>query len=97
MNGSLHLRNTSVDTLAGLLSLHLRRPVVNKTNMRGLYRFSLDWPSTPGQPIPRQTTNDEQTVVPQLLRGVQEQLGLRLTPSYGSVEVFVIDKAQKPR
>jgi uncharacterized protein (TIGR03435 family) len=35
--------------------------------------------------------------VPPLLRAVQEQLGLRLTPSSGSVEVFVIDKAQKPR
>jgi len=97
VNGSLHLRNTSVDTLAGLLSLHLRRPVVNRTNMLGLFRFSLDWPSTPDQPIARQTTIDERAVVPPLLRAVQEQLGLRLTPGYGSVEVFVIDKAQKPR
>jgi uncharacterized protein (TIGR03435 family) len=65
--------------------------------MHGLFRFSLDWPSTPGQPIPRRTSTEEPAVVPPLLRAVQEQLGLRLTPSSGSVEVFVIDKAQKPR
>jgi uncharacterized protein (TIGR03435 family) len=97
VNGSIHLRNTSVDTLAGLLSLYLRRPVVNRTNMTGLFRFSLDWPSTPGRPIPRQTTTDDLTVVPPLLRAVQQQLGLRLNPGYGSVDVFVIDKTQKPR
>jgi uncharacterized protein (TIGR03435 family) len=97
VNGSIHLRNTSVDTFAGLLSLHLHRPVFNKTNMPGLFRFVLDWSSTAHQPEALEATTDAATAAPSILQAVQEQLGLRLTPGHGRVEVIVIDRAQKPR
>lgn len=97
VNGSIHLRNTSVDMFAGLLSLHLHRPVLNKTNMPGLFRFVLDWSPTAHQPEALEATTDAATAAPPILQAVQEQLGLRLTLGQGSVEVIVIDRAQKPR
>jgi uncharacterized protein (TIGR03435 family) len=100
--GSMVLINSSLELFAKLLSLHLGRPVVDKTGMLGLFRFSLDWAPVPGEDgrlvaagfgrLPAPSTN-----APSIFRAVQEQLGLRLTPKRGPVEVIVIDNAERPR
>jgi uncharacterized protein (TIGR03435 family) len=103
--GSIHLRNTSLDAFANRLSLHLSRPVLNKTDMPGLFAFALDWSPGNGEnavpevigfpPANRMAAADSDA--PSIFQAVQEQLGLRLTPSHGPVEVVVIDNAVKPR
>ena len=103
--GSIHLRNSSLEMFAKSLSLHLGRPVVDKTDMPGLFRFSLDWAPVPGEDggpeaaglplgtkMPMSVANG-----PSIFRAIQEQLGLRLTPQRGLVEVIVIDNAERPR
>jgi uncharacterized protein (TIGR03435 family) len=103
--GSIHRRNTSVDELAKLLGLHLGRPVLNRTGLPGLFAFALDWLPGPGEyrepearrfaPVNAMTVTN--TGAPPIFQALQEQLGLRLTPAAGSVEVIVIDNAEKPR
>ena len=103
--GSIHLRNTFLDTFAQRLSLYLARPVLNKTDMSGLFAFALDWvpgdseiavPGILGFPSANRMAT-KNTDAPSIFHAVQEQLGLRLTASHGPVEVVVIDHAEKPR
>jgi uncharacterized protein (TIGR03435 family) len=103
--GSIHLRNSSLELFTKLLSLHLGRPVVDKTGTPGLFRFSLDWAPVPGEDgrllaagfgrgaqLPAANTD-----APSIFRAIQEQLGLRLNSQRGPVEVIVIDNAERPR
>lgn len=103
--GSIHRRNTSLDEFAKLLSLHLGRPVLDKTDLPGLFAFSLDWLPGPGENgapeatevAPAKPMANTNTDGPSIFQELQEQLGLRLTPGQGPVEAIVIDKAEKPR
>ncbi|HET8546394.1 MAG TPA: TIGR03435 family protein [Bryobacteraceae bacterium] len=103
--GVLHLRNTSLESFATRLSLCLGRPVLNKTDLPGLFLFMLDWSPAPGEkhvcdgaifPVeaPAALAN---TGAPSIFQAVEEQLGLRLVPGNEPVEVIVIDKAERPR
>lgn len=65
------------------------RTVIDQTGLNGKYDFTLKWSSefaATGQP------SDE----PSLLTAIQEQLGLKLVPTKGPVEVIVIDHIEKP-
>jgi uncharacterized protein (TIGR03435 family) len=64
------------------------RPVVNQTGLTGEYDFTLDW--TPGSI----QGNDDSS--PYLFTAIQEQLGLKLEPQKGPVDVTVIDHAELP-
>jgi uncharacterized protein (TIGR03435 family) len=104
-SGSIHLRNSSLAEFANLLSLHLGRPVIDKTRAPGLFRISLDWDPVSGEDGgPEAGGLPPGTAMPTLKNGgqsifpaIQEQLGLRLTPEHGPVEVILIEKAEKPR
>jgi uncharacterized protein (TIGR03435 family) len=73
------------------------RLVVDKTGLTGRYAFTLAW--TPEQmpteaPPPGIPPIDPNG--PQLLTALQEQLGLKLLPARGPVEVVVIDSVEQP-
>jgi uncharacterized protein (TIGR03435 family) len=73
---------------AQMLTRQVDRPVVDRTGLGGQYAFELDW--TPeGRPIQLDSP-------PSLFTAIQEQLGLKLDPQKASVEVLVIDKAERP-
>ena len=104
--GAIHLRNSSMLEFAQRLSLHLGRPVVDRTGTNGLFTLSLDWAPVPGEdggpeavglppgtPMPTTANADGQAI----FQAIQNQLGLRLTPEHSPVEVIVIEKAEKPR
>jgi uncharacterized protein (TIGR03435 family) len=61
------------------------RVVVNKTGLTGAYDFRLRFAGESG--------NDE---APGLYTALQEQMGLRLVPEKGMVEVLVIDEVKRP-
>ena len=86
-------------TMAGLasaLTIFLKRPVVDKTRLKGYYDFDVKW-SAP-------ETLDGQRPAPQfgaegsglLISTLQDQLGLRLTNATGPVEYWVVDHVEPP-
>jgi uncharacterized protein (TIGR03435 family) len=102
--GSIHLRNSPLQEFARRLALHLGRPVIDEVQMPGLYRFSLDWAPSPGEdgglpspgPTSAPSTSSPKTAGLPVFQAIQDQLGLRLDPAQGSVDVIVIDKAERP-
>jgi len=75
---------------AGLLSNLLDRPVVDMTELKGVYDVDLEWsvddaPATAGQ------ADD----TPSLFTVVQEKLGLRLDSRKAPVDVYVIDHVER--
>ena len=96
--------------IINIISGQLGRPVVDKTDLKGFYDVRLQFapesapggafgpggPGGPGggAPVPPPSASDPQG--PSIFTAVQEQLGLRLESTKGSVEVIVIDSVQKP-
>lgn len=87
--------------VSSLASYYLDRPVVDRTNVTGTYNISVAW-SEPGgaRPVPppeeRNRSNNDGYPQTSLFTSLEEQLGLRLTSTKGSVEVMVIDHLEKP-
>jgi bla regulator protein blaR1 len=81
-------RGATMAILAGALSDRVGRLVEDKTKLAGYYEFTLTW-------APEGAPADDRTQ-PDLFTAVQEQLGLRLEPAKGPVEVLSVDHAAKP-
>jgi uncharacterized protein (TIGR03435 family) len=76
----------SLDTLAGVLTRQAGRPVQDHTTLTGLYDVRLEWDES----------QSVDSALPSFFGAVEEQLGLKLTPAKGSVEVVVVEKVQRP-
>ena len=87
---SLHLRTKGwpfwliVATLGHQPELE-GRPVIDKTGLDGSYDCEMNWSQT-----------DSDGVNESFFSAVQEQLGIKLQPSKGPVEVLVIDSISRP-
>jgi len=68
--------------LAERLSLDLERPVFDKSGIQGSFAIQLEWSRGEGDG-------------PSVFTAIQDQLGLRLQPARGPVEVLVIDHAER--
>jgi uncharacterized protein (TIGR03435 family) len=80
--------------LAISLSGSMNSVVTDKTGLSGSYDFQLRW-SDPGA-IAANQTSTTLSDAPVLTTAVQEQLGLRLQPDRGPVEVLVVDRVSEP-
>jgi uncharacterized protein (TIGR03435 family) len=67
------------------------RIVVDKTGLAGKYNYTLQWSVQHPN-----ATADPDADGPPLLTALKEQLGLRLEPSKGSVEVVIVDAVSAP-
>ena len=81
---------------AAMLSSLLQRVVVDRTGLAGNYSGSVTYtpdttPRDGGPDLPAADANGAS-----LFTALQEQLGLRLEPSRGPVEVLVIDHIERP-
>jgi uncharacterized protein (TIGR03435 family) len=98
--GSVVIRNSTMAEFAGFLQGRiLDRPVVDQTGLSGKFDFTLDWRPDltqlpPGANAPQLPPEVEAR--PDLFTAIQEQVGLKLEPAKTPVEVYVIDKVQKP-
>ena len=72
--------------IEGLVS-HVGRPISDRTNLAGTFDFVLKWSG-----VAAPAGSD----APSLFTALEEQLGLKLEPSKGPVEVLVIDSVDKP-
>jgi uncharacterized protein (TIGR03435 family) len=82
---------------AGSLARLLGRSVVDKTELTGAYNFKLEWAPDEFQvPGPSEISPTADPSGPSIFTALQDQVGLRLEPGKGPVEVLVVDDAQKP-
>ena len=80
----------SMSRLANTLADSTGRPVIDRTNLRGLYDLRVDY-------VVDQSAADPLDVRRfALYSAMEDQLGLRLEPARTLVEVLVIDRAEKP-
>jgi uncharacterized protein (TIGR03435 family) len=75
--------------------------VHDKTGLAGKYDINLSWtsPSMPAAPVPRSDAKGQSAVRPSdanLQTGLQQQLGLKLEPHVGPVDLLIIDHAERP-
>jgi uncharacterized protein (TIGR03435 family) len=78
---TLTARKYSMPMLANLLSQIGPGPMMDRTELHGVYDFKLAWDDAAG---------------PSLFTALQEQLGLKLESQKVPVSFFVIESAQKP-
>ena len=100
--GELNGEGVGMDFVAQALSNQLRRPVLDKTGLKGNYDIKLTWtpdaaaqgplgPLPPGVDAPPPPDPNGPTI----FTAVQEQLGLRLESQKGPVDMIVVDRAEK--
>jgi uncharacterized protein (TIGR03435 family) len=90
-------RNATIEELADALSFRMERSVADKTGLKERYDFRLEF-----RPDEFVTRFGEDRPAPDdgnganIFTAIQEQLGLRLESSRGPVEMFVIDRVERP-
>jgi uncharacterized protein (TIGR03435 family) len=92
-------RNASMERLAAVLQVVLDRPVLDRTELTGLYDFDVHWAPDEhqfdgrgGRGMWRGAPDD-----PDIVTAIQEQLGLRLESQKAEIDVLAIDAANKPK
>ncbi len=78
-------QNATMDLLVERLAGVVGRPVINRTALKGNFDFLVDYPP-----------DDSGTDVEVRLLSALQQVGLKFETRRGSVEVIVIDHAEKP-
>lgn len=71
----------------------LDRPVIDRTGIGGLFDIHLEFSGFENSAAPGGVADN---TAPSVFTAVQEQLGLKLSPDKGPVEVLVIDHVEKP-
>jgi uncharacterized protein (TIGR03435 family) len=99
-DGLLEGQATSMERLAWMLSDQTGRIVVDKTGLAGNYDYKLQWKGgTPHLTLSQLETYPvpprESSASP-IFTAIQDQLGLKLEPQTGPVEVLVIDHVEQP-
>lgn len=88
----MEARGLSVTDLAAQLSRQFGTAIVDKTGLSGNYDFTLNWKSG-ANGTPTETADGTPA---SLSTAIQEQLGLKLQPQNGPMQVLVIDHAERP-
>ena len=94
--------------LALTLSSYSDRPVIDRTGIQGLFDLKLQWnpfaarpqapddaPRSPAAEA-REGPRPDLALLPTLFDALEQQLGLKLAPYKGSVEIYVIDHVERP-
>ena len=89
---TLEMENVSMGDLAGNLQGALDRPVVDETGLKGRYDFTLKWLRADAAPA----AEDADKALPGIFTALQEEVGLKVEPSRGEVDVLVIEKVDRP-
>ena len=101
--GKIEGKNMKMIDFARILTNPLGRTVVDKTGLTGDYTFTVEWTPdanenmTPkGLPAEAPKESLAMPEGPSLFTALQEQLGLKLESQKGPVEMFVVDRAERP-
>jgi uncharacterized protein (TIGR03435 family) len=99
---TMNAAGQSMSNFAASLSMIMGRRVLDKTDLSGLFSYSLRFAhddTTPGEFPPGMPSPFSQTDVPagpSVFTVLEERLGLKLVPDKGSREDLVIDSVQRP-
>jgi uncharacterized protein (TIGR03435 family) len=80
-----------IASLLGILSALMRTGVLDTTGLTGTYDFDLQYSQSPDS-----EREVDPTIWPPIPDAVQDQLGLKLVPAKGQVQVLVVDHVEKP-
>jgi uncharacterized protein (TIGR03435 family) len=98
--GSMEVRDATMADFAGWMQRYVvDRPVVDHTRVAGRYTFNLTWKPDEFQfaPIARALPVDPaNNELPDLYTALEQQLGLKLRSTKARVDVFAIDRLDKP-
>jgi bla regulator protein blaR1 len=96
--GMLTAQAMPIAEFARMLSVQLRRPVLDKTGLTARYDISLQWAPGPTQ-VPDPDAAEKDNAIPvasasALTATIEQKLGLKLQPQESMVETIVIDHAE---
>jgi uncharacterized protein (TIGR03435 family) len=97
-SGELSARVDTIDDFMrrGLMFL-LGVTVIDQTGLQGNFDIDLKWtPEAPALPFADRTASETADDRPSIFTALREQLGLKLEPSKGPVDVLVIDSVEHP-
>ncbi len=100
--GSVDFEGGTLSMFAGSLGMVLDRPVIDKTGITSYFEIHLVFsPDDSAAPRPVTAEPGASAAVrvadaPSIFQAIQEQLGLRLLPAKGPVDVLVIDHIERP-
>jgi len=94
--------SSTMALLASRFPMYVGRMVVDRTGLTGPYTYDLSFGDLPvpgagpggGFPFPTKPPDPD---APPLFTALEQQLGLKLVPQTGPVEVLVIDHVQQPK
>ena len=99
--GRLVGRRVTTDGIATMLSRQLDHEVLNRTGLSGEYDVQLNFtpdsgPCRVGSDSQGGSVSTDPAGLPSIHTALQEQLGLKLEPAKGPVDVLVIDRIERP-
>jgi uncharacterized protein (TIGR03435 family) len=89
--GTLKGTGQSLSVLATHVSTAVDRIVQDRTGLAGGFDFELSWSGGALKPSAGAASE-----LPSVFTALQEQLGLKLEPSRGPVDILVIDSVERP-
>ncbi|HET9195872.1 MAG TPA: TIGR03435 family protein [Vicinamibacterales bacterium] len=98
---TINASGRTLEQIAATLGTYADRTLVNRTGLKGEYDMLLKFRPEAGGPMgglapPLSTTGDPVSDLATLGVAVREQLGLRLEPARGPVQVLVVDSISPP-
>ena len=89
-------QSVSLSTIARVLTMPAGRIVIDRTGIKGLFDYKLDWmPDPANMPSINGVKPEGSAEGPSIFTAVQEQLGLKLESTKGPVEILVVERAEK--
>ncbi len=89
-------KKATAEDISRCLTVFLKRPVVDRTGLKAHYDFDVRWSAVQiaGGPPPNPGLGPEGIAL--MMSNLESLLGLRLTTTTGSVQFWVVDRAEHP-
>lgn len=89
LRNSFEIPRAAIAEFVDTLSAYVDRPVVDRTELDGLYSFHLEWVPDGTKPA------GDAPLGPSIFAALEEQLGLKLQAATDQLEVLVLDEARR--
>jgi uncharacterized protein (TIGR03435 family) len=98
-SGHIHIggRNITLERIGTLLGprAQVGRPILDQTGLNGNFDYIIEWTPERNNPRPPSADLQPEPSGPTFLEALKDQLGLKLVPQTGPVDVLVIDHIEE--